>query len=138
MRYILDASVAVKWVLPEPDTPKAIHLRNDLRTRTHEFFAPDIFAVEVAHALTRGERRGAIKQREAIVKLVDVLNTAPFFFSHLPNLPRAVELSSHHRIGVYDCLYLALSEQEQCDLITADLRLKAIGHPRVILLADFP
>ena len=27
------------------------------------------------------------------------------------------------RIGVYDCLYVALAEREACELVTADLRL---------------
>ena len=79
MRYVLDASVAVKWVLPESDTAKALSLRNDLRAGTHDFVAPDTFPVEVAHALTRDERRNTLQQWESIVKLVDVLNTAPLF-----------------------------------------------------------
>lgn len=137
MKFVLDASVAVKWVLPEPDTPQALSLRNDLATRTHEFIAPDTFPVEVAHALTRAERRGTIQRQEAILKLADVLATAPLFIHYLAVLTKAVELSSHHRIGVYDCLYLALTESQQCDLVTADQRLKAMGHPRVILLADY-
>ena len=35
-------------------------------------------------------------------------------------------------------LYLSSAEREQCDVVTADKRLKAIGHPQVILLADMP
>ena len=27
------------------------------------------------------------------------------------------------RIGVYDCLYVALAERKACELVTADLRL---------------
>ncbi len=50
MKYVLDASVAVKWVLPEPDTVNA--LRDAYRNGIHELIAPDIFPVEVAHALT--------------------------------------------------------------------------------------
>jgi predicted nucleic acid-binding protein len=137
MRFVLDASIAVKWVLPEPDTPKALSLRHDLQTQVHEFIAPDTFPVEVAHALTRAERRGTIRQQEAIQKLADVLATAPQFFHYLSMLPRAVELSSQLRIGVYDCLYLSLAEGQTCDVVTADQRLKAIGHPRIILLADY-
>ena len=138
MKYVLDASIAVKWVLPEPDSSKALSLRHDLQTQTHEFVAPDTFPVEVAHALTRAERRGTIRQQEAILKLADVLAAAPQFFAYLPILARAVQLSSQLRIGVYDCLYLSLAEDQQCNVVTADKRLKAIGHSRVILLADYP
>jgi predicted nucleic acid-binding protein len=55
MKYVLDASVAVKWVLPEADSAKAISLRDDYRKGVHELIAPDIFKLEAAHALTRAE-----------------------------------------------------------------------------------
>ena len=41
MRYILDASVAIKWVLPEKNTPKAVRLLNAYRKKIHELAAPD-------------------------------------------------------------------------------------------------
>jgi hypothetical protein len=31
MKYVLDSNVAIKWVLPEPDTPKAVKLINNLQ-----------------------------------------------------------------------------------------------------------
>ena len=37
--------------------------------------------------------------------------------------------SSSVRIGVYDCLYVALAEREQCELITADDRLVRSMQP---------
>src|SRR5688572_25543789 len=114
MKLVLDASVAVKWVLPEIDTPRALALRDDFRKLVHELIAPDIFPVEVAHALTRAERRGLLKPQEAQSKLDDVLVTAPDLHPYMPLLRRAVAFSSQHRLGVYDCLYVALAEREQC------------------------
>ena len=38
MKYVLDASVAVKWVLPESDSSKATALRDDYRRAIHELF----------------------------------------------------------------------------------------------------
>ncbi len=138
MRLVLDASVAVKWVLPESDTPKALALRTDFINLVRELIAPDTLPVEVAHALTRAERRGLIKNQVASVKLADVLTTAPDLHAYRPMLARAVELSSQHRIGVSDCLYIALAEREQCDLVTADQRLMSPGHPQIVLLANLP
>src|SRR2546426_11155840 len=123
MKFVLDASVAVKWVLPESESAKALWLRDEFRNRVHELIAPDIFLVEIAHALTRAERRGILQPREASAKLADVLTTSPDLCPHGSFLLRAVEISSRFRIGVYDCLYLALAEQEQCEFITADQRL---------------
>ena len=39
------------------------------------------------------------------------LATLPALHPYLPLLPRAYELSSQARIGVYDCLYVALTER---------------------------
>ena len=47
MRYGLDASVAMKWVLPEPDTPKAVRIRNDFRVGLLELIAPDDLSPEI-------------------------------------------------------------------------------------------
>jgi predicted nucleic acid-binding protein len=41
----------------------------------------------------------------------------------LPILLRATDISSRTRVGVYDCLYVALAEREGCVLVTADSRL---------------
>ena len=40
-----------------------------------------------------------------------------------PSSGSGLEISSQVRIGVYDCLYVALAEREGCELITADIRL---------------
>src|SRR5262245_7018604 len=123
MKYVLDSSVAFKWVVLEPFSDKAQRLRDEFRNNANELIAPDIFAVEVAHALTRAERQGRVSVLQGAAFLADVLSTPPHFLPSLPLLSRAYTLSSSARIGVYDCLYVALAEQEQCEFITADDRL---------------
>src|SRR5437764_60851 len=49
MRAVLDSCVALKTVLPETDTPKAVRLLNEFRVGLHELLAPDVFPVDVAH-----------------------------------------------------------------------------------------
>lgn len=56
MRYVLDSSVAFKWVVPEADSARAVLLRDEFQRRVHDLLAPDIFEVEVAHALALAER----------------------------------------------------------------------------------
>jgi predicted nucleic acid-binding protein len=123
MRYVLDASVALKWVLPETDSDKALRLRDDTQAGVHELLAPDVFAVEVAHALARAERKGDIPVGDAELHLLNILSTSPQFQPSLAILRRALAISSAARIGVYDCLYVALAEREGCELVTADDRL---------------
>jgi predicted nucleic acid-binding protein len=123
MRYVLDSNVALKWVLPEPDSAKAISLRDGFRQGIHELLAPDVFPIEVAHSLAKAERRGIIPVSHAEQHLADVLATPPKLFAYLPLLSMAIRIASLARIGVYDCLYVLLADREGCELITADARL---------------
>jgi predicted nucleic acid-binding protein len=141
MRYVCDSCSAFKWVVTEANTDKADRLRQDYRNGIHELLAPDVFPVEIAHALTRAERQGRIAASQAAVLWVDVMATAPVLHPYLPLLPRAIEISSQERVGVYDCLYVALAEREGCELITADDRLvrNLQGRfPFVVSLASLP
>jgi predicted nucleic acid-binding protein len=138
MKYVLDASIAVKWVLPEPDSLKALALEADYRNQTHELLAPDTFAVEVAHALTKAERRNLLLPGEAATRLALVLAHPPLLFSHLPLLARTVEIASQARIGVYDCLYIALARVEQVRVVTADQRLVSTFPGDTVSLGSLP
>jgi predicted nucleic acid-binding protein len=137
MRYVLDASVALKWVLVEPDSAKARRLRDDVRNAVHELIAPDSFPLEVAHALTKAERRGLILDAGNLWQ--DVMTTAPLLAPALPLTARAIQLARAARIGVYDCLYVALAQREGCPLLTAVDRLQRSlpGRP-VVLLSSLP
>jgi predicted nucleic acid-binding protein len=136
--YVLDSSVAVKWALPEPGTPEALALRDAARNQIHELIAPDVFASEVAHTLTKAERRKIIPVGEALTHVMDILQAGPTLQSFLPLLPRAIEISSASRIAITDCLFVALAEQENCMYVTADAKLVKnlpAGYP-IISLSD--
>jgi predicted nucleic acid-binding protein len=137
--YVLDASVALKWVLQEPDSPQAIRLRDEALRGLHEFIAPEHFAVEVAHALTKAHRRGQIAGADVSQMLAEVLQYGPVLLPTLPLLFPATAIAARARIGVHDCLYVALAEREARDLRTADDRLRRNlpGHP-IVLLAAMP
>jgi predicted nucleic acid-binding protein len=138
MKYVLDASVAIKWVLPEADSAKALSLRDDYRKGIHQLLAPDIFKVEAAHALTRAERRKILQQGEAINRMVLLMQSRPLLRPFSSLLPRAMDISSQQRIGVYDCLYVALAEREQCKIVTADQRVLALFPKDTVSLDSLP
>jgi predicted nucleic acid-binding protein len=141
MKYVLDANVALKWVLVEPDSPKASQLRSDFQKGIHELLAPDVFEVEIAHALTRAERQGRIAVGQAAILWADVMSTPPRLERFGPLLPRAIAISSSMRVGVYDCLYVALAERAGCSLVTADDRLiRVLGahFPFIVSLSSLP
>ena len=125
-------------MLNEKHSDKAITLRDEFRRGLHELLAPNFFPVEVAHALTRAERRRAIPQGQAIVLLADVMLFPPVLFETAPLLIRATEISSQTRTSVFDCLYFLLAEDNGCEFVTADRKLiNALpNEPRIIDLAS--
>lgn len=139
MRYVLDSCVALNWVLNEVDSRSAERLRDGFREGRHALIAPDIFPIEVANILTRAERQRRIHQGQASPFLGFLMRNAPQFFPSLPLLPRALSLSSQFRIGVYDCLYVALAEAENCELLTTDEKLRgALPDAPIRLLSSLP
>jgi len=93
---VVDASVGAKWLIPEPDSPKALALYGDV------LHAPDHFPIEVANVLHTGEKTGRIT--DAQVLLGDLLIYLPTLHGTVALLPRALEIASQMRRSVYDAL----------------------------------
>jgi predicted nucleic acid-binding protein len=131
MKFVIDSSVMVKWVLAEPDSDRALKLRDNLRNSVDDLLSPDLFTVEAAHALTRAERQLLIPVGQARALLLDILTTPPQVYPFQPFLLRAIDIASTVRIGVYDCIYVTLAEQQRCELVTADTTLVRVLQPTV-------
>ena len=123
MKLVLDSSVGVKWVTSS--------------SFSHRTFSP----LEVLHALTKAERQNRINPTEVSTFWLDVMTTCPVLSPALPLAPRACAIATKGRIGIYDCLYVALAEQEKCELATADDRLiknLQVQFPFIRHLSTFP
>jgi predicted nucleic acid-binding protein len=141
MKYVLDSSVALKWVLPEADSAKAIRLRDESKNGIHELLAPDIFLAEVANGPASAERQGRIKTGESALLLHDIVRAAPVLHPTPPLLLRAMALAIVTRRAVYDCIYLALAEAQGCELVTADdlfARGLRASYPFIVTLVTLP
>jgi len=123
MKLILDASVSLRWVLPDSQSAAALKLRVEFQNQVHDLLAPDGFIGENANGLIKAERQKLIDLGSAAIHHADVMSTPPKFFSFPPFVPRAIMIASQTRAGFYDCLYVALAESENCELVTADQRL---------------
>ena len=123
MTLVVDASVAVKWVLNEPATDRAVALR----AGDAELIAPSLVRAEIGSALWRGALRGDMTAPDA----ARALNAAVSHYTRIIRLEEladdALELAIELRHPIYDCFYLALAQRERCPLITADSRLIAAG-----------
>ena len=122
MTVVVDASVALKWFLPdEPETDRALAI-----LRGGEVLAaPDLIFAEVCNGAWKSARLGRITQNQ----VSEIATALPTFFGRVRGsgslATRGVEIAGWLDHPVYDCLYIALAEMEQCALVTADLQLIA-------------
>ena len=125
---VIDASIAVKWVVEENGTEEALLLR-----RGSKFIAPELLVAECANIFWKKTQRGELSKDEALfaARLLQV--------SDVELLPTRVLLESATRIAceldhpAYDCLYIALAIERDCRFATADgrfLRKLKEGHRR--------
>jgi predicted nucleic acid-binding protein len=117
--YVVDASVAVKWMLPEPLAAEAARLQSP----QHELHAPSFLEVELANVLWKKLRQGLLTRAEADAFIAQLPNLALTRHADSPLIPAAFDLA--HRTGrtVYDCVYLALAIQLRSRMVTTDDRL---------------
>ena len=126
MKYVLDASVAFKWLVSEADSDKALRLRDDFRNGSHELLAPDILPIEVG-----------VSAADGFILWSGMMADCPHLVPSLALMPQACALSSRAKLGIYDCLYVALAEQEQCKLVSDDARLATLFPKQVVSLSTF-
>jgi predicted nucleic acid-binding protein len=141
MKYVIDSSVAFKWEVVEVDSDKARRLRDAFRNGSHELLAPDLFTSEIANSLLVAQRGGRFTKGDYPTHLANILATLPRLHPTLPLLPRVTAITSAFQVSVYDCLYVALAEREQCELVTAVGKLIKIMQgtfPFLVPLASMP
>ena len=115
---IVDASVAVKWVLPETDSGPAVALRG-----ADSLIAPSLVIAEIGNALWKSVLRGDVDKSDASAALQIAVGHFERIVSIDQLAARALELAVDLRHPIYDCLYLALAERERAPIVSADARL---------------
>ena len=119
---VVDASVAVKWILPEAGHELALQLQEQYQNEQLDIVAPYLLISEVANVLWKRHSRGDIGSDAAHRCLRQFLDDCPTLLDAAAVSAAALALAMAHRRPVYDCLYLALALEQRCDLITADER----------------
>jgi len=128
--FVLDCSVAAKWILPEPDRAPALRLFERYASGEISLIAPDLLLAEFASLLAKRNRRKQISTEQAQHAFVLMTRSAPRLFDMRPRLLRALELSLRHQLSLWDCVYLTLALEFDCPLLTADRRLFRAGAGR--------
>ena len=135
---VLDASVAVKLVVPEVGTAEALATFE----RPRRWLAPRLMVVEVASALRQKVSAAGLSSIDATDALAATLDAVADGIIGLADdealVQAALNLALTLRHKVPDCLYLALAEREGALLVSADRRLLALARRRGIGVLAIP
>ena len=118
-RYVVDASVAVKWFLSEPGDDKARRLLD----ADHELLAPELLVAEVSNVLWKRFQRAEMSIDEARAVLAGPLSVKMVWRPVAPLSESALEIACRLGRTAYDSIYLALAVLESSILVIADERL---------------
>jgi predicted nucleic acid-binding protein len=125
MLNVVDASLAVKWFIPEEHSDRAMSILARFRNRSLDLTAPDHILIEVGSALwKRSTLKSEISESEATESLTDFLALGLKLRPTPPLVGPAMRLAAQERHSIYDMVYVALARQLGCELITADRTLK--------------
>jgi hypothetical protein len=127
MTLVVDASVALKWYVVEPNTPMAWALRD----RADILIAPDLVIPEVCNGAWKAWRRGELEAQQRQRIAAHIAQAYDRLIPSSPLAERALAMAGMLDHPVYDSFYLALAEMEGGQLVTADrqLRTKTAGTP---------
>lgn len=124
--YVLDASVAAKWMLPsegEELHAEALTWLTRFTGGQLSLIVPDLFWIEVASLLWRAVRSARITKQEAQFAMSGLRERGLGTISSAGLIDDAFEIAIAYQRTVYDCLYVALAKQQETYLITADQKL---------------
>ncbi len=122
-KIVLDSSVMIKWFVAEPLSSESRKLLDDYQAGKLLVLAPDLLNAEVANIVWKKHRFQGLARPDAD-QIIDAFRALEIAF--IPNsvlLEDAFHIAIEHQRTVYDALYIALSQREQCPYITADERL---------------
>lgn len=116
--YVVDASVAAKWYLPEEHFESAAKLLND----QFILHVPDLFYSEIASVLWKRVSRSELDSNKAL-EILNAIEIFPFKTNKSNTfMVAAFEIACQIKCTVYDSLYLAIAVNHNCQMVTADKR----------------
>jgi len=117
-RFVVDASVAMKWFIPEVHSDSAIRLQQS----DHELHVPTFFVVEIGNILWKKLQRGELTRTDAGTILQSLLSIPLQRHPDTDLILDAFSLAEQTSRTVYDCVYLALAIRIGGKFVTADER----------------
>ena len=122
MAFVLDASVAVGWVVGRQATAYSRRLR--LRARREPYHAPALWRLEVVNALRSLERRRAMSADAATAAIGILDRMQPAIHEATMPLADLLRLARTFDLSAYDANYLALALELKMPIACGDGPLK--------------
>lgn len=122
MPFVVDASVAGGWVLPDETNEAAMALGRRLEDGAAS--VPDLFWHEMRNLLVLASRRGRLDP-DLLLQALGKIERLPLRTAASSDAVAIVQLSLKHRLTAYDAAYLALALSERRALATLDKELRA-------------
>ncbi len=119
MTLVVDASVAVRWFFPVAID----ELADDVARSNDRLIAPDLVIAEVANAAWKFVTFDGLPQQVAARAIAEIEKGFEEIVPSAELKDHALQIAISLRHPVYDCFYLALAEQRDCEVVTADDRL---------------
>lgn len=121
-RVVVDASVAIKWYVPEVHSEAAARVLDE-QAKGVRLQVPDLFFPEFGNILWKKVRIGEL-DRAVVEEISAALLEVPKTVHRSETLlPSALNIALHTGRTVYDSTYLALAALLGCEVVTADERL---------------
>ena len=125
MIVVVDASVAAKWLISEPDSEIAAMLLDG----SFDLHAPRLLASEIGNMLWRKARKGSIDEYEAARLAAALLDMPVQWRDDERTCVEAVRIAVELGHPAYDCMYLALALLIGTKVVTADKRFVSAVAP---------
>lgn len=123
MNLIIDASVLIKFFVPEVLSTKAEQLLARVEEGSVKLFAPDSIYAEAGNTLWKKRRLKELTQSE-VGKITDLIVSSPLKVEPSKALfPLAIDIAITYEVTVYDALYLSMAKVYETQMMTADRKL---------------
>ena len=118
---VLDASIVVKWMLPERDSSAAVAIRDAHVEGRVRILAPELLWYELANSVRQRPGIQPEQARDGLRSFSDV--QLALYRPTIKGMQRATDLALGTGLTVYDACYASLARDHECPLVTEDREL---------------
>lgn len=133
MPFVIDASIAASWLLPDEQHPVARAAYN--RLTSDDAVAPSLWWLEMRNLFLTNERRGRI-DAAMTDRALSLLAALPITLDHAPDGQAVMALARHHRLSAYDAAYLELAQRLNLPLASLDAALLAAARAENVVVLN--